>query len=136
MRLRLLARRVLLACYLTSLTGCIEYRFDHFGEQDRYIGWVTTQPNLDPKLGSKGKLYLLPPSRRINPYIGGHFSRRRLTMNAGVIYYWSKRASLEFGIRSLVWETDNTRYGDDVGTIDFHDNDDDQVFYFGGKINF
>lgn len=135
MNLRSIAHRVLLACCLTSLTGCIEYRFDHFGEQDRYIGWVTTRPKLDPKLGSKVKMYLLPPSR-MNPYIGGHFSRRRLTMDVGVLYYLSQTVSLEMGYRSLMWETDSDHFGNDTGDLTWRDNDADQILYFGGRINF
>lgn len=123
----------LLYCLIAS--GCIEYRFDRLKGQDRYIGWVKTKPRLDPKLGSKGKMYsgIQGP---VQPYIGGHFSRRRLTMNVGVLYYLSERTSLEFGYRTEVFTTDNKAFGDDMGRIDWHDNDDDEVFYFGGKINF
>ena len=135
MRLRSLARQALLACCLTSLWGCIEYRFDRLPGQDRYIGWVTTRPHLDPKLGSKVKLYFAPPSR-FNPYVGGRFSRRRLTINVGVIQYLSRRASLELGYRRLVFETDDPRFGDRTGNINWNDMDEDHLIYFGGRINF
>jgi len=135
MKYRSLAHQIVLACCLVSLMGCIEYRFDHLAGQERYLGWGTTRPNLDPKIGPKGKLYLLPQSR-INPYLGGKFSKRRLTGNIGVIYYWSSRSSLELGIRSLLFETDNHHFGDRTGGVNWDDNDDKYMFYFGGRINF
>jgi hypothetical protein len=135
MKFRSLARQVLLACCLTSLWGCIEYRFDRFDGQDRYLGWVTTRPDLDPKLGSKGKMFFLPP-RHFNPYIGGRFSKRRLTINVGVIQYLSRRASLELGYRRLIFETDNPHFGDGTGSVNWNDMDEDHLFYFGGRINF
>ncbi len=113
----------------------MEYRFDRFDGRDRYIGFQHTIPQLDPKLGSKGKVYLAPPNH-INPYIGGRFSRRRLTINVGVIQYLSRKASLEIGYRSKIWETDNQHFGDTVGNIGWHDNNDSNMFYFGGRINF
>jgi len=124
----------LLYCLVASV-GCVEYRFDRLNGQDRYIGWVRTRPKLDPKLGSKGKMYtgIKGP---VQPYIGGHFSRRRLTMNMGIIYYLSDSASLEFGYKTEVFTTDDKTFGSDTGRITWHDNDDDKVFYFGGKINF
>ena len=135
MSLRSFTRLALLACCFTSLIGCIEYRFDRFVEEDRYIGWVTTKAHLDPKMGSKGKMHFGIPGP-FQPYIGGHFSRRRLTMNVGVIYYLNDDASLEFGFRKQVFQTDNSNFGDTVGTVDWHDNDDDNVIYFGGKMVF
>ena len=130
-----LIRRVILACCLVSLTGCIEYRFDRLGGPDRYLGWPTVRPHLDPKLGSKGKLYFLPP-RHFNPYIGGRFSKRRLTLNVGVIQYLSRRSSLELGYRRLIFETDNPHFGDTTGNVGWRDQDGTNFFYFGGRINF
>lgn len=130
-----LIRWVILACLIVSLMGCIEYRFDRFGERDRYIGWPTTRPHLDPKLGSKGKLYFLPP-KHFNPYIGGRFSKRRLTINVGVIQYLSRTSSLELGYRRLIFETDNPHFGDNTGNVSWRDQEDTHFIYFGGKINF
>jgi len=127
--------RVVLTCCFTSSIGCIEYRFDRFAEGDRYIGWVTTKPRLDPKLGSKGKMHF-GIEGVTQPYIGGNFSRRRLTLNVGVIQYLSDNVSLELGYRTKIFETENRNFGDTVGTVDWHDNDDDNVFYFGGKVVF
>ena len=132
---RSLIRRALLACCLVTLTGCIEYRFDYFGEQDRYLGWPTIRPDLDPKLGPKGKLFFTPPGY-LNLYIGGRFAKRRLTANVGVIQYLSERSSLEFGYRNILFETDNEHFGDITGIVGWHDIDGEHMIYFGGTIKF
>lgn len=127
-----LVRAVILSILLTS---CIEYRFDRFAGRDKYLGWVKTIPKLDPKLGSKGKIYsgISGPTQ---PYVGGRFSRRRLTINFGVIYYISGTSSLECGLRQRIFQTTDERFGDNTGVINWKDNDDDRMFYFGGRINF
>ena len=115
--------------------GCVEYRFDRLPGQDRYIGWVTTRPKLDPKLGSKTKMHFGIPGRT-QPYIGGNYSRKRLTMNFGVIQYLSDNASVEIGYRFLLDTIQQDRWSDRTGRVDWHNNDLDDMIYFGGVIRF
>ena len=129
-------RWTILACCLAALTSCIEYRLDRLAGPDRYIGWARTKPDLDPKLGSKGKLYtgLGGP---VQPYLGGNFSRRRLTMNLGVINYISRSASIEIGYRWNIYTvSENSTIGSRVGNVNWHSRNENDLFYFGGRINF
>lgn len=136
MSLKSLVHRVILACCFTTLAGCIEYRFDHFGGRDQYIGWVTTDPRLDPKLGSKTKLYL-GVQGPVQPYLGAHFSRKRLTTNVGVIHYLSRNASLELGYRFNVYVlSEQSTLGDKTGNLNWHSRNENNLLYFGGRINF
>lgn len=132
--MKLLVRRVLVACCLATLTGCVEYRFRHLDGRDYYVGYPHTIGRLDPKISSKGKVYLAPRGIA-NPYVGGKFSKRRLTMDLGVLYYPSLSHSIELGYRMEVWQTNNQRFGDNTGDVRWDDGSQD-IAYFGGRINF
>lgn len=116
--------------------SCIEYRFDHLGVRDYYIGYVRTIPALDPKMGSKAKLYM-GIGGPTQPYIGGHFARRRLTMNLGVIHYLSPRSSIEVGYRTQIHKFEGSRWGDETGNLNWHNSNlEEDLFYFGGVFRF
>lgn len=125
----------MLACCAAILSGCIEYRWRQNDGQDRYIGVVHSVPRLDPKLGPKAKLWLAPRGSTWNPYMAGRFSRRRLTINAGVILYLSPRSSVEIGARREIWTTNNPTFGDTIGSFDWEDIPGDFI-YFGGMYTF
>lgn len=114
--------------------GCVEYRLERRGQPDRYYGWAKTQRNLDPRLGSKGKLYLTDRGR-LRPYIGGNLRRNNVRINPGVIYYLSNTASIELGWRKSLFSVE--RYYDDnrIHTVNLF-KDAEELFYIGGVIRF
>lgn len=125
--------RLFFACYLATFLGCVEYRFEQRGQPDRYLGWANSKRGLDPKLGSKGKLYLID-QEDIRPYIGGNLRRNDLRINFGVVYYINDDASIELGYRKSLFNVDHL---DDhrIRTIDPF-KDAKELFYIGGVIKF
>jgi len=131
----LLNKYLSLLLLVALLPSCIEYRFDNLGDRERYIGRVRTIPYLDPKLGSKGKLNVASDDFA-QFYLGGNYRKKRVTGNLGVIYYLSKRASIEVGVRQLLHKVESTHFGDETGTINWYDDTSRRSVYFGGKIIF
>lgn len=123
-----MSRRLLVACCLTTLTGCVEYRFDQRVGLDRLSYQKSHQ---DPQLGPRGKLWL-KDSGAARIYVGEDFYRQRhLTIGAGMIYYLSETSSLELGYRSKVWEEPIPRELYDIDPWDETKN----FFFIGGRIN-
>ncbi len=114
--------------------GCVEYRLERRGQPDRYYGWAKTQKNLDPKLGSKGKLYLTDHGR-LRPYIGGNLRRNNVRINPGVIYYLSETASIELGWRRELFSVDRYYRDHRIHKVDPF-KDAEEIFYIGGVIRF
>jgi len=136
MRLRSGLTRTLLACFLATLIGCVEYRLERRGQPDRYYGWAKTVKNLDPKLGSKGKLYFTDRGN-IRPYIGGNFRRNNARVNLGVIHYLSRTSSIELGWRRSLFSVE--RYHNFNNSRVYRVNpfkDAKEIFYIGGVIRF
>ena len=122
--------RLFLACFLAT-SGCVEYRLEQRGQPDHYYGWANSKKGLDPKLGSKGKLFLID-RENIRPYIGGNLRRNNLRMNFGVVYYTSDDVSLELGYRRSLFDVDHLD-NHKVRTIDPL-KDAEELFYIGGVI--
>jgi len=116
---------------LFIFSSCVEYRVKRPGQSDYYAGWAHSRENLDPKLGSKGKIYFIDRGD-VRPYLGGNFRKNNLRFNVGVIYYSSDDVSLEIGWRKSLLDIDVL---DDhrIWTIDpFRDAED--IIYIGGVI--
>lgn len=120
---------------LATFTGCVEYRHRYADGRDQYIGWPTIKPNLDPQMGSRSKAYS-GIDGWTQPYLGGNVSRRRLTMNVGVVQYLSESSSIEIGHRFQVYTIDSDNITNDGVKIDWHNDEIKNLFYIGGRINF
>lgn len=123
--------RVCAAATLFIFSSCVEYRFDGLGE-DRYIGTrITERYDLDTKLGSKTKWWLITQGD-VRPYIGGDFrGRKDLTTTVGVIYYPTRHSGIEFGYRHPLISTDE--FDDRPRDINSWE-DEVEMFFIAGTI--
>jgi hypothetical protein len=135
MKIRSLVCQLLVTVCLATLTGCVEYRHRYADGRDRYIGWPTIKPNLDPQMGSRAKAYS-GIEGWTQPYVGGNVSKKHLTMNVGVVQYLSESSSIEFGCRFRAYTIEDRNVVDDDVRIDWHNDETENMFYFGGRINF
>ncbi len=126
---------ILLACCLFLLPGCIEYRLHRQGYEDIYIGGPKSKRYLDPKMGSKAKIYFTD-YKRTRVYLGGSLRRGNAQLNPGFMYYPSKKHSIEIGYRISLF---------DVGFLNRRDKgnrrfkpfrDVKSLIYIGGIIRF
>ena len=95
-------KTILIGC-LCLLQGCIEYRLERKGLPDHYIGGPIAKRYLDPKLGSKGKIYFTD-YKRTRVYLGGSLRRGSAQLNPGFMYYPSKKHSIEIGYRMSLFD--------------------------------
>lgn len=93
---------ILIGC-LCLLQGCIEYRLERRGLPDHYIGGPIAKRYLDPKLGSKAKLYFTD-YKRTRIYLGGSLRKGNAQLNPGFMYYPSKKHSIEIGYRVSLFD--------------------------------
>lgn len=135
MKFRSLVRQLLVTVCLATFTGCVEYRHRYADGRDHYIGWPTIKPKLDPQMGSRSKIYS-GIGGWTQPYIGGNISRKRLTTNVGVIQYISESSSIEFGYKFHLYTIEDPNISGNGTKIDWYNDDMDDMFYFGGRINF
>ena len=133
MKFKSVLTRVLLVCCLTSSWGCVEYRLRQHGQPDVYYGWAKTIKGLDPKLGSKGKIYFTDQGT-IRPYIAGNLRRNNARINLGVIHYLNNNTSIEIGYLKALFEVDYPRYYNSYRADPFKDAE--EIFYIGGVIRF
>lgn len=125
--------RMFLVCCLATFVGCIEYRLEQRGQLDHYYGWANTHGALDPKLGSKAKVYFVDQGN-IRPYLGGSFRKNNARINVGVIYYLSSNRSIEIGYRRALLNI-NQLGNNRIQNIDPF-KDAEWIFYVGGVIRF
>ncbi len=128
-------RLILLICCLFFLQGCIEYRLQRQGHEDIYYGGPKTKRYLDPKLGSKGKIYFTD-YKRTRVYLGGSLRRGRAQLNPGLLYYPSKSHSIEIGYRMSLFDVKflDRRNKGDRKFRPFRDAK--SLIYIGGIIRF
>ena len=133
MRLRSWLSRLFLACFFATSLGCIEYRLKHPGMPDRYYGWAKTHKGLDPRLGSRGKIYFTNKGS-IRPYLGGNLRKNSARINLGVIYYLDNTTSLELGWRKALFEINQLNHRRLRKRDPFKDAQ--EIFYIGGVVRF
>lgn len=115
------------------LTGCIEYRYARKGAPDYYYGWAHSKPHLDPKIGPKGKLYLIDEGAT-RPYISGNLRQGNVRANLGVIYYIDDNRSIELGYQRPLIDLQFLDRRRIRGLDPFKDAQ--ELFYIGGVLKF
>jgi len=133
-------KKILLWMLLLLLTGCIEYRWEARNAlPERYFATPYNnnegRSKQDPRLGSKARVYLNNRGN-VRFYIGGHYSKTRLTGNMGMIYYPTRMISYEIGYRSFLQEFSD-HYSDHSTRVTWYNDENmENMFYIGGKIRF
>lgn len=129
--------RNLLLCLaaLFVLSSCIEYRWNRNGEE-RYVSTVPIKNrNLDPKAGSKAKLWLATEGKW-RPYLGGDVRDAQFfTGTIGLMFIPSETLSIEIGYRGLIYQNDDFQQYRDDSKIDPWD-DAPRMFYIGSVFIF
>ena len=129
--------RNLLLCLaaLFVLSSCIEYRWNRHGEE-RYISTVPIKNrNLDPKAGSKAKLWLVTEGKW-RPYLGGDVrDTQYITGTIGLMVVPSPTLSFEVGWRTLLYQNDDFKRYEEHDRFDPWD-DAPRMVYFGGVLLF
>lgn len=129
--------RILALLLAGCLTSCIEYRFNRNGTE-RYLSTTPSSPRhqyLDPKLGSKSKLWLCPGDS-LRFYVGADVRDvQYVTSTVGLIYYDDWSYSLEIGIRTLVYEDQSFKDYDQNFSINSW-RDAPNLIFIGGVFYF
>lgn len=117
-------------------TSCIEYRLRR-DEAERYISLVPIdRHNLDPKLGSKAKLWI-DTEGDFRSYLGGDFrDGQYVTVSLGVMLYPNDHSSIEIGVRTLLFQTDLAKPYDDGDRYINLWEDEPRFFFIGGVLRF
>lgn len=128
-------RLLLLSLILPILSGCVEYRL-HRQNEERYISLMPmSKRKLDPKLGSKAKLWVMP-GEDVRIYLGGDVrDAQYVTTSLGLMMYPSDNSSIEVGIRTLLYQTDDFKPYDRDFDVDLWE-DSPRLFYIGGVLIF
>lgn len=125
----------IMCCLSFLLASCIEYRWNRDG-QERYLSLIhLDRQNLDTKLGSKAKLWVVPTGdARI--YLGVDFrDHQYLTGSLGLMLYPSEGTSIEIGVRTLLLSNDVVKDYDDSRDTNLWE-DAPRFIFIGGLMRF